>query len=152
MISQNGRFFRHRTGFMWPMTSRGGHFCALKCDPFEEKYCFASTRGAAKWLFWTSPEWKPAAVTFDRHEFRLGKTEVRVFLAFGRLFGHIRRPLGSMFEDVGHIRREIEHKCKQQDRTFAILLEKRQGFALPAMATKSTRWRRERLAVRFLHQ
>ena len=76
------------------------------------------------WLFWTPSGRQPATVTLDKHEFRLGKTEVRVFLAVGRLFGHIRRPLGSSFEDVGHIRREIEHKCKQQDRTFAILLEK----------------------------
>ena len=91
------------------------------------------------WLFWTPSGRQPATVTLDKHEFRLGKTEVRVFLAFGRLFGHIRRPLGSMFEDVGHIRREIEHKCKLQDRTFAILLEKCGGFALPTMATKSTR-------------
>ena len=75
------------------------------------------------WLFWTPSGRQPAIVTLDNHEFRLGKTEVRVFLAFGWLFGHIRRPLRLMFEDVGHIRREIEHKCKQQDRNLATLLE-----------------------------
>ena len=80
-----------------------GQDCALQCDPFGEKYCFASTRGAAKRLFWTSSEWKPAAVTFDRHDFRLGKTEVHLFWALERLFGHIRLQLRSMLEDAGHI-------------------------------------------------
>ena len=131
------RNFRHRTGFMWP-TSRG-HFCAPKCDLLKEKCCSVSTRGAAMWLLSTPSGRQPATVTLDKHEFRLGKTEVRVFLAFGRLFGHIRRPLGSMLEDVGHVGREIEHNCTQQDRTFAILLEKCECVALPTMATKSTR-------------
>ena len=103
-------------------------------------------------LFWTSSGRQPATVPLDKHELRAGKTEVRVFLAFGWLFGHIKRPLGSMFEDVGHIWREIEHECKLQGRTFAILLEKCEGFASPTLATKSTRGRRGRPTVRFLHQ
>ena len=91
------------------------------------------------WLLWTPSGRQPATVTLDKHEFRLGKTEVRVCLALERLSGHIRLRLRSILEDGGHIWREIEHKCKSQDRTFAFLLEKRGGFALPAMATKPTR-------------
>ena len=93
-------------------------------------------------VFWTSSGSQPATVPLDKHEFRVRKTEVRMFWALGLLFGHIRRPLGSIFEDVGHIWREIEHECKLQGRTFAILLEKCEGFASPTMATKSTRGRR----------
>ena len=136
---------------MWPVTSRGALLCP-QVRFLNKKYGFVNTRGAAMWLFWTPSGRQRATVTLDRHESRLGKTEVRVFWAYGRLFGHIRLQLRSILEDGGHIWREIEHKCKSQDRTFAILLEKRRGFALPAMATKSTRWRRERLAVRILHQ
>ena len=57
--------------------------------------------------------------------FAAGKQRFVCVLVFGRLFGHIRLPLGSIIEDVGHTRREFEHKCKQQDRPFAIMLEKR---------------------------
>ena len=116
-----------------------GHFCALRCDFLSKQYCFQNTRGAATKLFWTSSGWKSATVALDRHEFRLGKTEVRLFLALERLFGHIRLRLRSILEDAGHIWREIEHKCKSQDRTIATLPEKRGGFASSAMDTKPTR-------------
>ena len=77
--------FAHRTGFMRPMTSRGALFCP-QVRSVRQKVVFASTRGAAKWLFWTSSGWKPTTVALDRHEFRFGKTEVRLFLAPERLF------------------------------------------------------------------
>ena len=131
--------FAHRTGFMWHMTSRGVTFVpssairsakstVLQAQEVPQSGSFGPHRsGNRQPLHWTDMS------------FAWVKQRFVCFWHSKGFFGHIRLRLRSMLEDAGHIWREIEHKCRSQDRAFAVLPEKRRGFASPTMATKSTR-------------
>ena len=90
----------------------------------------------------------------DHHrcEFYQGKTHVSRCDGEFLHFGHSRVTHLSIFGADGHTRRENEHKWMQRSRTVAFLLHIWQWFSLWTMATKSNRWRQERLAERILQQ
>ena len=99
-----------RGTFLPSSAIRSAESTVLQAQEVPQRGSFGRPRGGNRPLFhWTDMS------------FAQVKQRFVCFWHSKGFFGHIRLRLRSILEDGGHIWREIEHSCKSQDRTFAIL-------------------------------